>query len=53
MTETLFTFTNDDPGMQEPVLFAGLLNSQDEHGVSSAYFVVPNADGQPFDTNDN
>jgi len=49
MTETLFAFTNDDPGMQQPELFAELLDFLDEQKVPGTFFVVPNAGQQPLD----
>ena len=49
MAETLFAFTNDDAGMQEPELFAELLDFLDEQAVPATFFVVPNGDGQPLD----
>ena len=50
MTETLFAFTNDDPGMQQPELFAELLDFLDEQQVPGTFFVVPNTGGQPLDS---
>ena len=50
MTETLFAFTNDDPGMQQPELFAELLDFLDEQQVPGTFFVVPFAGHQPLDT---
>ena len=41
MTETLFAFSNDDAGMQEPELFAELLDFLDEQHVPATFFVVP------------
>jgi len=50
MTATLFAFTNDDPGMQQPELFAELLDFLDEQKVPGTFFVVPNAGNTPLDT---
>ncbi|HRW04211.1 MAG TPA: DUF2334 domain-containing protein [Caldilineaceae bacterium] len=50
MTETRFAFTNDDPGMQAPELFAELLDFLDEQEVPGTFFVVPNAGGRPLDS---
>jgi len=49
MTETLFAFTDDDPGMQQPELFVELLDFLDEQQVPGTFFVVPYADQQPLD----
>lgn len=49
MTQTLFAFTNDDPGMQQPDLFAELLDFLDEQGVPGTFFVVPFADHKALD----
>ncbi len=49
MTETLFAFSNDDAGMQEPHLFAELLDFLDEQDVPATFFVVPHADKRPLD----
>jgi peptidoglycan/xylan/chitin deacetylase (PgdA/CDA1 family) len=48
MAETLFAFSNDDAGMQEPELFAELLDFLDEQEVPATFFVVPFAGGQPL-----
>lgn len=50
MTETRFAFTNDDPGMQQPELFAELLDFLDAQQVCGTFFVVPNAGGTPLDS---
>lgn len=49
MSEQLFAFTNDDPGMQQPELFAELLDFLDAQGVPGTFFVVPFAGHQPLD----
>jgi peptidoglycan/xylan/chitin deacetylase (PgdA/CDA1 family) len=49
MAETLFAFSNDDAGMQEPELFAMLLDFLDEEEVPATFFVVPHSGGQPLD----
>lgn len=49
MTETLFAFSNDDAGMQEPALFADLLDFLDEQRVPATFFVVPHAADRPLD----
>ena len=46
---TAFAFTNDDPGMQQPALFAELLDFLDVQDVPATFFVVPYADHQPLD----
>ena len=43
MAETLFAFSNDDAGTQEPDLFAEMLDFLDEQHVPATFFVVPNA----------
>ncbi len=50
MTKMRFAFTNDDPGMQQPELFAELLDFLDDQQVPGTFFVVPNAGGQPLHT---
>jgi len=50
MSETLFAFTNDDPGMQQPELFGELLDFLDEQEVVGTFFVVPFAGHQPLHT---
>ncbi len=49
MTETLFAFSNDDAGMNEPELFAELLDFLEEQEVPATFFVVPYADSRPLD----
>lgn len=49
MPETLFAFTNDDAGMQEPELFVELLDFLDEQRVPATFFVVPCDDDLPLD----
>lgn len=49
MTKTLFAFTNDDPGMQQPELFAELLDFLDEQEMPGTFFVVPFAGKEPLD----
>jgi peptidoglycan/xylan/chitin deacetylase (PgdA/CDA1 family) len=49
VAETLFAFTNDDAGMQEPELFAELLDFLDEQQVPATFFVVPQAGGKALD----
>jgi peptidoglycan/xylan/chitin deacetylase (PgdA/CDA1 family) len=49
MGETLFVFTNDDPGAQEPELFAELLDFLAVQEVPATFFVIPNAGGEPLD----
>jgi peptidoglycan/xylan/chitin deacetylase (PgdA/CDA1 family) len=48
-TLTIFAFTNDDPGMQQPELFAELLDFLADQGVPGTFFVVPYAGQQPLD----
>lgn len=49
MTETLFAFTNDDAGMQDPERFAELLDFLDEQAIPATFFVVPHGNGRPLD----
>jgi peptidoglycan/xylan/chitin deacetylase (PgdA/CDA1 family) len=49
MSETYFALTNDDPGMNEPELFAELLDFLAGQGVPATFFVVPFAGQQPLD----
>jgi len=49
MAETLFAFSNDDAGTQEPDLFAEVLDFLDEQGVPATFFVVPHAGNVPLD----
>ncbi|OUC06447.1 hypothetical protein RY27_20990, partial [Litorilinea aerophila] len=49
MDETLFVFTNDDPGGQEPERFAELLDFLAAQEVPATFFVIPNAGGVPLD----
>jgi hypothetical protein len=49
MDETLFVLTNDDPGAQEPELFAELLDFLRDQAVPATFFVIPNAGGEPLD----
>ena len=49
MAETLFAFSNDDAGIQEPELFADLLDFLDEEQVPATFFVVPHAEDRPLD----
>lgn len=49
MAETLFAFTNDDPGMQQPELFAELLDFLADERVPATFFVVPHSGGKPLD----
>ncbi len=49
MAAMTFAFTNDDPGMQQPQLFAELLDFLDDQQVPATFFVVPYADHQPLD----
>ncbi|HXF62722.1 MAG TPA: polysaccharide deacetylase family protein, partial [Caldilineaceae bacterium] len=49
MGETLFVFTNDDAGMQEPALFGQLLDFLKAQEAPATFFVVPNGRGQPLD----
>lgn len=49
MAETLFAFTNDDAGQQQPELFAELLDFLDEQQVPATFFVVPHGNGKPLD----
>jgi peptidoglycan/xylan/chitin deacetylase (PgdA/CDA1 family) len=49
MRETFFALTNDDPGMQEPELFAELLDFLKDQAVPATFFVVPFAGNQPLD----
>lgn len=46
MGETLFVFTNDDAGMEEPERFAELLDFLAEQEVPGTFFVVPAAGGR-------
>ena len=48
MAETLFVFTNDDAGMQEPERFAELLDFLDDQQVPGTFFVVPEAGERPL-----
>ncbi len=48
MSETLFAFSDDDPGMQEPELFAELLDFLKQQAVPATFFVVPFAGQQPL-----
>lgn len=45
MSETLFVFSNDDAGMQEPECFAELLAFLAEQQVPATFFTVPYAGG--------
>ena len=49
MAETLFVFTNDDAGMDQPHLFAELLDFLAEQQVPATFFLVPFAEGVPLD----
>lgn len=49
MAETLFAFTNDDAGQQQPELFADLLDFLDEQQVPATFFVVPHGNDKPLD----
>lgn len=49
MAETLLAFSNDDAGMQEPELFAELLDFLDEQKVPATFFVVPHGGDKPLD----
>ena len=49
MAEMLFAFSNDDAGMQEPELFAELLDFLDEQKVPATFFVVPHGGDKPLD----
>lgn len=49
MTKSLFVFTNDDAGMEQPFLFAELLDFLAAQQVPATFFVVPFADGVPLD----
>lgn len=49
MAETLFVLTNDDPGGQEPELFAELLDFLREQAVPATFFVIPNAGGESLE----
>src|SRR5690606_14542918 len=49
MGETLFVFTNDDAGTQEPALFGQLLDFLKAQEVPGTFFVVPNGREQPLD----
>ena len=40
MNETLFVFTNDDAGMQEPARFAELLDFLKVQAVPATFFTV-------------
>lgn len=48
MGETLFVFTNDDAGMQEPERFAELLDFLARQQVPGTFFVVPAANDRPL-----
>jgi peptidoglycan/xylan/chitin deacetylase (PgdA/CDA1 family) len=50
VSETLFVFTNDDPGGQEPELFAELLDFLAGQEVPATFFVIPAAGGKELDT---
>ena len=41
MAETLFAFSNDDAGIQEPELFADLLDFLDEEQVPATFSLCP------------
>jgi peptidoglycan/xylan/chitin deacetylase (PgdA/CDA1 family) len=47
--ETLFVFTNDDPGGQEPERFAELLDFLAKQEVPATFFVTPAAGGEGLD----
>lgn len=49
MAETLFVLTNDDPGGQEPELFAELLDFLKQQAVPATFFVIPNAGGESLE----
>ncbi|CAN5828137.1 hypothetical protein BH10CHL1_BH10CHL1_41680 [soil metagenome] len=49
MGETTFVLTNDDPGAQEPELFAELLDFLAEQQVPATFFVIPASGGKPLD----
>lgn len=49
MAETLFAFSSDDAGMNEPELFATLLDFLEEQAVPATFFVVPYAGNRPLD----
>lgn len=49
MTDTYVVFTNDDAGMQEPELFAELLDFLAVQEVPATFFTVPSAEGRPLD----
>ncbi len=46
---TTFVFTNDDAGMQEPELFAELLDFLAKQAVPATFFTVPAAGGRTLD----
>jgi peptidoglycan/xylan/chitin deacetylase (PgdA/CDA1 family) len=48
VSETLFAFTNDDAGGQDPHLFRELLDFLAGQGVVATFFVVPMAGGRPL-----
>lgn len=49
MGETLFAFTNDDAGMNDPDLFAELLDFLHAQQIPATFFVVPFHAGAPLD----
>jgi peptidoglycan/xylan/chitin deacetylase (PgdA/CDA1 family) len=49
MAVTRFVFTNDDAGMQQPELYAELLDFLDEQQAPATFFVVPRAGDIPLD----
>jgi peptidoglycan/xylan/chitin deacetylase (PgdA/CDA1 family) len=49
MGETLFAFTNDDAGTNEPELFAELLDFLKAQHVPATFFVVPHHGDVPLD----
>ena len=49
MGDTLFAFTNDDAGMNEPELFAELLDFLKAQQVPATFFVVPRHGDVPLD----
>jgi len=49
MPETVFVLTNDDPGAQEPELFAEFLDFLAEQKVPATFFVIPASNGEPLD----
>lgn len=46
MAETLFVLTNDDPGAQEPELFAEFLDFLADQQVPATFFVIPASGGE-------